>query len=1261
MQPGKDPNVLYCAALGVYTVKVLDKVATGSHSCLRGTALESSVIPPPREQWVGVSVGVGPFLHGGEINCNSPGLAIPKSRHRTIGVRVLSVVKTSAPRQMRCNIVQSVSIWSITAGRRTAATGPKCPRWRTGLMMALFPAFAGASTTSSANEKAKELDWLSNSSFRSDAALTIHQRVLHKTAPEGQEDSDTGYKKRKKKDKKKKRKKHKTRHGDREESSGSESDTVYPSDLLKEDKATASLEEQVPAQSSFIWLDDLTAPTDRPFCIDKKSDAANWEYKSLYRGDIPRYKRKGNSSLGLDPKTQAVSWTDAKTSGKKRGDRTLERYFSRGGRQLLSATGHLVVPGSRGLGPNPKAVRFIPVPQCLEEEGSTDTPQAPSVVDPLGVYDSSTSLWLQGKGQQETDLQKQGGSAVTPGTGGSSTALLAPRVEDFNRRLRENPSDIPTWLNFVHFQDELAAGPSPFSSFEGDADRHKKSLKNTLEKKLSILERALESNPGSVELKLARLHLGRELWDPAVLLREWKQLVFLHPNNAELWRAYLLFIQGQFSTLTVSKVNAVYGKCLTTLASVQDGGLVSHPPLPGTEEAMLTIFLQQCHFLRQAGHSEKAVALFQAMLDFTFFKPDSVKEMPTRQQVEFFEPFWDSGEPRVGEKGARGWKAWMHQQERGGWLIPNELDDDDDDDQDDGSEVKDKTWPKWRIWLDVEASREANHWLPWRPDKTKGQSEEDCEDPDRQVLFDDVGPSMIFLSKPELRFELLCSLLRFLGLPSDTDYPPGPSWSVLLDNLALLVEQPDADRSLSCADPLQAGVCPVGHMTTLGAPQRWVGLCKQGEEFMQNVLHQIWPLLSAPERSKLSLYWIQYEKLKVVRCVRSRNKRHVRSQGKRSKKVAKRLLKEAGNRNDLALWREYGHIEWLLGNLEEARKVLDTALSLGLSRGLRDAALCDLCLLYAQLEVEQGAGSAAGTASPALHILTCLAEGGTYSPLSGQVSPVSILKARRTYEQVQETNLKPGFVSCFALFQYLTIGVEAADKVYQQATERLRASHTAPQEEALDEVDPDLEALCLARASLLRHVTSVCPLARLRDTLTSALSHFPSSSRLWKLYLLAESRYHNAGRARRFLHTVTCRTTSVTPRLFAIRAEQKRKELVDTVQRSDHYGDIRVTLPETGLSHRIRGLFESAVATENGSRCPLLWRMYIHFLVSEGNVDRGRGMFYRALQNIPWVKGLYMDAMLLFPDHMQEFLDLMQEKELRLRLPMEEVDILLED
>lgn len=65
------------------------------------------------------------------------------------------------------------------------------------------------------------------------------------------------------------------------------------------------------------------------------------------------------------------------------------------------------------------------------------------------------------------------------------------------------------------------------------------------------------------------------------------------------------------------------------------------------------------------------------------------------------------------------------------------LEEEDDAEEEEG-EVKDQNQPRWRVWLDVESSREAAHWLPWRPDKAKGQSEEDCEDPDRQVTTNEL-------------------------------------------------------------------------------------------------------------------------------------------------------------------------------------------------------------------------------------------------------------------------------------------------------------------------------------------------------------------------------------------------------------------------------------------------------------------------------------------------------------------------------------------
>lgn len=67
-----------------------------------------------------------------------------------------------------------------------------------------------------------------------------------------------------------------------------------------------------------------------------------------------------------------------------------------------------------------------------------------SSVNPLGIYDSSTALWLQGKGRQ--DEQKQ----ITQVE--ESAAHVAGKTEEFNRHLREHPSDTQQWLQFIQYQ-----------------------------------------------------------------------------------------------------------------------------------------------------------------------------------------------------------------------------------------------------------------------------------------------------------------------------------------------------------------------------------------------------------------------------------------------------------------------------------------------------------------------------------------------------------------------------------------------------------------------------------------------------------------------------------------------------------------------------------------------------------------------------------------------------------------------------------------
>ncbi|PIO13463.1 hypothetical protein AB205_0196730, partial [Aquarana catesbeiana] len=398
---------------------------------------------------------------------------------------------------------------------------------------------------------------------------------------------------------------------------------------------------------------------------------------------LPRYKRKGHSSLGIDPKKQQIVWEGAPE--KKPSHKKPERYYSRSAVQMLRIRAEHVACSKDTT--NAASAGFIPVMDYVPDTSSTSAART-SWVNPLGIYDDSTSMWLQGKGGPEDKT-----SPAAP----RDTELLG-KVEDYNRRIRENPGDIQTWMEFVSFQDELLAQPSMYSTCEGEVDSYRMSLKLLLEKKLSILDRAIEGNPGSTELKLARLRLCEEFWEAPALLKEWQKLVFLHPNDPQLWQKYLLFSQSHFSTFSVSKVIAVYGKCLSTLAAVQDGSMLSHPVVPGTERSM-------------CGLEEE----------------EDVEE---------------------------------------------ELD------------IKDKSLPRHKIWLDMESLREARHFLPWRADPDKKQTEEDCEDPERQVLFDDLGPSMFRITSPALKFQLMLSFLQFLGVPCGSR-PPAACLYPALDELSL--------------------------------------------------------------------------------------------------------------------------------------------------------------------------------------------------------------------------------------------------------------------------------------------------------------------------------------------------------------------------------------------------------------------------------------------------------------------------------------------
>ena len=78
-----------------------------------------------------------------------------------------------------------------------------------------------------------------------------------------------------------------------------------------------------------------------------------------------RYRRKGSSSLGLDPRFQAITWEESEQSAKKKKKadvkrRKAERYFSKDSQQLLRSEPALPSLPRIGAGNDaPRMINFI--------------------------------------------------------------------------------------------------------------------------------------------------------------------------------------------------------------------------------------------------------------------------------------------------------------------------------------------------------------------------------------------------------------------------------------------------------------------------------------------------------------------------------------------------------------------------------------------------------------------------------------------------------------------------------------------------------------------------------------------------------------------------------------------------------------------------------------------------------------------------------------------------------------------------------------
>ena len=209
---------------------------------------------------------------------------------------------------------------------------------------------------------------------------------------------------------------------------------------------------------------------------------------------------------------------------------------------------------------------------------------------------------------------------------------------------------------------------------------------------------------------------------------------------------------------------------------------------------------------------------------------------------------------------------------------------------------------KAATWLKVETFREAEQWCPR---KTSDDEDETDEDPDRIVLFQDISFVLFKISDEKLRFQLLSHFLSFLGVHvnvnwTSDDFEDEKHFTSLVDN-----------------DHQPSVVCGWKYLEKLDNSQQTPDVTHL--TLVRNIFNQSLECFSQNLHTLLAIYWLNFEKHIFVLEM---NPKHRKQCYKALRKLAKSLLKLEQHRNNLSLWFAFIQVEWVNGNVEEARRVV---------------------------------------------------------------------------------------------------------------------------------------------------------------------------------------------------------------------------------------------------------------------------------------------------------------------------------------------------
>ena len=504
--------------------------------------------------------------------------------------------------------------------------------------------------------------------------------------------------------------------------------------------------------------------------VDRRGDVGNLAYGALHSYSIPSYFCVGAGSIiGVPPHTK------------------IDRHNSHEKAVVLrSDSGHSILKREKALFTSKKAtklreLRIKPgISRSFNSAGegsdfialrpSSDKTRESAKDEILVPQDSSEEgdvhyRSIEGKAKLinrpvDSDLQFASDEISSEDETGLTLELeraLRQKSLNLSRWVDSEPQNVNAWLDLIKHQEELLT----FSRNSDSARITTAERVSTADIKLSMYEKALgkvvESQPRE-RLLLGMMEEGSKIWETQKVLDKWRSVLRSNPCHVSLWTKYLDFHQTNFSMFRLDEVKEIYTECLKHLKEAQLKDGISTADSRVLVNAQIYVILRLTLFLREAGFSEFATAVWQALLEYTFHRPSQfidgdVTNNPSLKEIRLksFEDFWESEVPRIGEHGSQGWDSFTNQPEH----LPAA--------KRDGGQVSVLGAPENALflgWLESEYTQASQARAPAR---TTDEAEE--YDPYRVILFFDIRDTLVDCPLPPERGNLLCAFLHFCQLP----------------------------------------------------------------------------------------------------------------------------------------------------------------------------------------------------------------------------------------------------------------------------------------------------------------------------------------------------------------------------------------------------------------------------------------------------------------------------------------------------------------